>query len=108
MNTEALQRDVGSLRTKLFYVSARRLRIKDNGFQTICCCLQPGHASAAAKVAAFSSRRCAWMPARSDHRTVSDNLHSRWAADIPCSILSALPVAVSTCSLNPAHWTRRY
>ena len=110
MNTEALQRDVGSLRTKLFYgFGSVAFGIKDNGFQTILLLFynQVMHLPPAKVAGILFAALC--MDALLDPiiGQFSDNLHSRWGRRHPLLYLSALPVAISYLLLwNPPHWSQ--
>ncbi len=110
MNVEALQRDVGSLRTKLFYgFGSVAFGIKDNGFQTILLLFynQVMHLPPAKVAGILFAALC--MDALLDPiiGQFSDNLHTRWGRRHPLLYLSALPVAVSYLLLwNPPHWSQ--
>ena len=108
--TAALQRDVGSMRTKLFYgFGSIAFGIKDNGFQTILLLFynQVMHLPPASVAGILFAALC--MDALLDPiiGQFSDNLHTRWGRRHPLLYLSALPVAISYLLLwNPPHWSQ--
>ncbi|HJW41499.1 MAG TPA: MFS transporter [Rhizomicrobium sp.] len=108
-NTEALRRDVGTLRTKLFYgFGSIAFGIKDNGFQTILLLFynQVMHLPPASVAGILFMAMCADAVFDPIVGQFSDNLRSRWGRRHPLLYLSALPVAVSYLLLwNPPHWS---
>ncbi len=110
MDVEALKRDVGTLRTKLFYgFGSIAFGIKDNGFQTILLLFynQVMHLPPAKVAAILFAAMCADAVFDPIIGQFSDNLHSRWGRRHPLIYLSALPVAVSYLLLwNPPHWSQ--
>ncbi len=109
MDAEALKRDVGTLRTKLFYgFGSIAFGIKDNGFQTVLLLFynQVMHLPPASVAAILFAAMCADAVFDPIIGQFSDNLHSRWGRRHPLIYLSALPVAVSYLLLwNPPHWS---
>ncbi len=110
MNTEALQRDVGSLRTKLFYgFGSIAFGIKDNGFQTILLLFynQVMHLPPARVAGILFAALCIDALFDPIIGQFSDNLRTRWGRRHPLLYLSALPVAISYLLLwNPPHWSQ--
>jgi Na+/melibiose symporter-like transporter len=108
MNTEALQRDVGSLRTKLFYgFGSVAFGVKDNGFQTILLLFynQVMHLPSALVGLALLGALCVDALFDPIIGQISDNLRTRWGRRHPLLYISAFPVAVSYLLLwNPPHW----
>src|SRR5665213_2758336 len=109
MNTEALQRDVGSLRTKLFYgFGSVAFGIKDNGFQTILLLFYNQVIGLPGPLVGLAIAIALMVDAFLDPIVgqISDNFHSRWGRRHPFMYASALPVAVSYLLLwNPPHWS---
>jgi glycoside/pentoside/hexuronide:cation symporter, GPH family len=109
-STADLQRDVGSLRTKLFYgFGSIAFGIKDNGFQTILLLFynQVMHLPPGLVANVLFAALCLDAIFDPIIGQFSDNLHSRWGRRHPLLYLSALPVAVSYLLLwNPPHWSQ--
>ena len=105
-----LQRDVGSLRTKLFYgFGSVAFGVKDNGFQTILLLfynqvmhLPPQLVGLALAIAMICDAVVDPVVGN-----FSDHLRTRWGRRHPLMYASALPVAISYLLLwNPPHWSQ--
>ncbi|MEJ0028702.1 MAG: MFS transporter [Rhizomicrobium sp.] len=109
-DTARLQREVGSLRTKLFYgFGSIAFGIKDNGFQTILLLFynQVMHLPPGKVAGILFAALCIDALFDPIIGQFSDNLHTRWGRRHPLLYLSALPVAVSYLLLwNPPHWSQ--
>ena len=110
-STEALQRDVGSLRTKLFYgLGSIAFGVKDNGFQTILLLFynQVMHLPSALVGLVLLGALCVDALFDPIIGQISDNLRTRWGRRHPLMYLSALPVAISYLLLwnPPPHWSQ--
>ncbi len=110
MNVEALQRDVGSLRTKLFYgFGSVAFGVKDNGFQTILLLFYNQVMHLPSELVGLVLLGALCVDALFDPiiGQISDNLRTRWGRRHPLLYLSALPVAISYLLLwNPPHWSQ--
>ena len=98
-NVKDLQRDVGSLRTKLFYgFGSVAFGVKDNGFQTILLLFynQVLHLSSQAVGLVLFAALCVDALFDPIIGQFSDNLRTRWGRRHPLLYISALPVAVSS------------
>ncbi len=109
-DTARLQREVGSLRTKLFYgFGSIAFGIKDNGFQTILLLFynQVMHLPPGKVAGILFAALCIDALFDPIIGQFSDNLRTRWGRRHPLLYLSALPVAVSYLLLwNPPHWSQ--
>jgi GPH family glycoside/pentoside/hexuronide:cation symporter len=109
MNVDALQRDAGSLKTKLFYgFGSVAFGVKDNGFQTILLLFynQVMHLPAETVGNILLAAMCLDALLDPIIGQFSDNLRTRWGRRHPLLYLSALPVALSYLLLwNPPAWS---
>jgi Na+/melibiose symporter-like transporter len=108
--TAKLQRDVGSLRTKLFYgFGSVAFGVKDNGFQTILLLFYNQVMHLPSQVVGLVLFAALCVDALFDPiiGQFSDNLRTRWGRRHPLLYLSALPVAISYLLLwNPPAWSQ--
>jgi Na+/melibiose symporter-like transporter len=107
--TEAVRRDIGSLRTKLFYgVGSIAFGVKDNGFLYF---LLFFYNQVVGVPSAWVSGAIAFalaFDALADPIVgqFSDNLRTRWGRRHPLMYAAAIPVAVGYYLLwNPPHWS---
>jgi Na+/melibiose symporter-like transporter len=109
MDEATAARDIGSLRTKLFYgFGSVAFGVKDNGFQTILLPFYNLVLHVPAQLVGLAIFLALVIDAFLDPVVghFSDNLRTRWGRRHPLMYLSALPVAVSYLLLwNPPAWS---
>jgi glycoside/pentoside/hexuronide:cation symporter, GPH family len=107
---QALRRDVGTLRTRLFYgFGSIAFGVKDNGFQTILLLFynQVMHLPSEQVGLVLFAALCVDALFDPVIGQTSDNLRTRWGRRHPLLYLSALPVAISYLLLwNPPAWSQ--
>jgi GPH family glycoside/pentoside/hexuronide:cation symporter len=107
--TDAVMRQLTSLRTKLFYgLGSIAFGVKDNGFQTILLLFYNQVMHVPAALVGLAILIALVFDAFLDPIVgqFSDNLRTRWGRRHPLMYFSALPVAVSYLLLwNPPHWS---